>query len=60
MAWLKRYETPIELPWQAFANASTERLELLGLKLPDWDFHQFSPATILRHPVASAPVSASG
>lgn len=58
--WLKRYETHIELPWQARAGASAERLELLGLKMPDWDLHQFDPATIPRHPAASAPASASG
>ncbi|MEM7348596.1 MAG: phytanoyl-CoA dioxygenase family protein [Chloroflexota bacterium] len=38
--WLKRYEAETELPWQAKQNASQQRLELLGLKMPDRDIHQ--------------------
>jgi hypothetical protein len=41
--WLKRYESETALPWQALAGASEERLQLLGLKMPDNDIHQYDP-----------------
>lgn len=41
--WMKRYEHETELPWQATANASELRLQLLGLKMPDRDVHQYDP-----------------
>ena len=39
--WLKRYESHIALPWQAFENASEVRLRLLGVKMPDRDVHMY-------------------
>ena len=39
---LKRYQMEHELPWQAFENASEERLELLGAKMPEGDLHMYS------------------
>ena len=41
--WMKRYEHETELPWQAKENASASRLQLLGLKMPDRDVHQYDP-----------------
>jgi hypothetical protein len=41
--WLKRYEDDQALPWQAFENASEQRLRLLGVKMPDRDLHIYDP-----------------
>ncbi len=41
--WMKRYEHETDLPWQAKQNASALRLQLLGLKMPDQDIHQYDP-----------------
>ncbi len=41
--WLKRYEHDQTLPWQAFENASEQRLRLLGAKMPDRDLHIYDP-----------------
>lgn len=41
--WMKRYEHETTLPWQAAQNASVQRLQLLGLKMPDGDVHQYDP-----------------
>ncbi|MBX3016042.1 MAG: phytanoyl-CoA dioxygenase family protein [Caldilineaceae bacterium] len=41
--WLKRYEAETALPWQALAEASEQRLRLLGIKMPDRDLHQYEP-----------------
>lgn len=41
--WLKRYESNHNLPWQAFENASEQRLRLLGVKMPDRDIHMYDP-----------------
>lgn len=41
--WLKRYESEQTLPWQALENASSARLNLLGVKMPDRDIHQYRP-----------------
>ena len=41
--WLKRYESERALPWQAFENASEQRLRLLGIKMPDRDIHMYTP-----------------
>ncbi len=41
--WMKRYEHETDLPWQAKQNASALRLQLLGLKMPDRDVHQYDP-----------------
>lgn len=41
--WMKRYEHETDLPWQAKANSSELRLQLLGLKMPDRDVHQYDP-----------------
>lgn len=45
--WLRRFDdlhggkhVP---PWQAFQGASEQRLQLLGLKMPDWDIHAYDP-----------------
>jgi hypothetical protein len=43
--WLKRYNYEIDLPWQAFENASEERLRLLGVKMPGKDLHMYEPDT---------------
>ena len=43
--WMKRYEHETDLPWQAKQNASALRLQLLGLKMPDQDIHQYNPDT---------------
>lgn len=42
--WLKRYESHEALPWQAFENASEQRLRLLGVRMPDRDIHMYDPA----------------
>ena len=39
--WLKRYESDRTLPWQALEGASEQRLELLGVKMPAGDIHQY-------------------
>jgi hypothetical protein len=44
--WLKRYESEIQLPWQALDGASEQRLRLLGYKQPDWDIHMYSPVSV--------------
>lgn len=41
--WLKRYESHQTLPWQALEGASEQRLQLLGLKMPDRDIHMYTP-----------------
>jgi len=41
--WMKRYEHETDLPWQATRQASALRLQLLGLKMPDRDIHQYDP-----------------
>ena len=41
--WMKRYESETEFPWQAKQNASEQRLQLLGIKMPDRDIHQYDP-----------------
>jgi ectoine hydroxylase-related dioxygenase (phytanoyl-CoA dioxygenase family) len=41
--WLKRYEANVALPWQALQGASDRRLELLGVKIPAGDIHQYDP-----------------
>lgn len=42
--WLKRYEMNEQFPWQAYENASEQRLRLLGVKMPDGGFHMYDPA----------------
>lgn len=39
--WLKRYNEHEPIPTQAYVNADDRRLELLGLKMPDWDQHMY-------------------
>jgi hypothetical protein len=39
--WLKRYESNMDLPWQALQNASEQRLQLLGIKMPGSDIHMY-------------------
>ena len=39
--WLKRYDAERALPWQALENADETRLQLLGLKMPSGDIHQY-------------------
>lgn len=51
--WLKRYNFEIDLPWQAFENASEQRLRLLGLKMPGHDLHMYEPDEV---ELASQPV----
>ncbi len=41
--WLKRYGGEKALPWQAFEQASEQRLQLLGVKMPDRDIHMYTP-----------------
>lgn len=41
--WLKRYDGHQVIPWQALAGASEQRLELLGVKMPDRDLHMYDP-----------------
>jgi ectoine hydroxylase-related dioxygenase (phytanoyl-CoA dioxygenase family) len=41
--WLKRYNEDMDLPWQALQNASEQRLQLLGVKMPDRDLHIYEP-----------------
>ncbi|MEM7538268.1 MAG: phytanoyl-CoA dioxygenase family protein, partial [Chloroflexota bacterium] len=41
--WMKRYEAETEIPWQALQEASEQRLQLLGVKMPDRDIHQYDP-----------------
>jgi ectoine hydroxylase-related dioxygenase (phytanoyl-CoA dioxygenase family) len=41
--WLKRYNAELELPWQALEEASEQRLQLLGVKMPDKDLHMYTP-----------------
>jgi ectoine hydroxylase-related dioxygenase (phytanoyl-CoA dioxygenase family) len=42
--WLKRYDGDRRLPWQALTDASSERLSLLGVRMPDSDLHMYDPA----------------
>ena len=42
--WLKPYEADQQRPWQALENAGEQRLQLLGLKMPDRDIHMYDPA----------------
>lgn len=37
--WMKRYEHDQPLPWRALVDASPERLQLLGLRMPGRDLH---------------------
>ena len=39
--WLKRYEDDHERPWQAIENASEQRLQLLGHKMPGGDLDMY-------------------
>jgi ectoine hydroxylase-related dioxygenase (phytanoyl-CoA dioxygenase family) len=39
--WLKRYESDAALPWQALEGADEQRLQLLGVKMPAGDIHQY-------------------
>jgi hypothetical protein len=41
--WLKQYHMDEAYPWQAFENASEQRLRLLGVKMPDRDVHMYAP-----------------
>ncbi|WP_167859768.1 phytanoyl-CoA dioxygenase family protein [Paenibacillus cymbidii] len=41
--WLKRYEMNQSFPWQAYENASEQRLQLLGIRMPDRDVHMYDP-----------------
>jgi ectoine hydroxylase-related dioxygenase (phytanoyl-CoA dioxygenase family) len=41
--WLKRYYSETPIPWQALQDASTQRLELLGIKMPDRSLHSYAP-----------------
>ena len=41
--WLKRYEGSVALPWQALEGAGDQRLQLLGVKMPARDIHQYDP-----------------
>ena len=41
--WLKRYENDVALPWQTLDSASQQRLQLLGVKMPNCDLHQYQP-----------------
>ncbi len=41
--WLKRYNADSALPWQALQHASEQRLQLLGIKMPDKDIHMYAP-----------------
>jgi ectoine hydroxylase-related dioxygenase (phytanoyl-CoA dioxygenase family) len=41
--WLKRYDAAFALPWQAYENASEQRLQLLGIKMPGRDLHMYDP-----------------
>jgi ectoine hydroxylase-related dioxygenase (phytanoyl-CoA dioxygenase family) len=41
--WLKPYEADQQRPWQCLENASQARLQLLGVKMPDRDIHQYNP-----------------
>lgn len=43
--WLKRYEHDSALPWRALMNASAQRLQLLGLRMPGRDLHLYELAT---------------
>jgi ectoine hydroxylase-related dioxygenase (phytanoyl-CoA dioxygenase family) len=45
--WLRRFDIEGEkhmLPWQAFENASEQRLQLLGLRMPGSSLHMYDPA----------------
>ncbi len=39
--WLKPYDADKANPWQALEGASQQRLEILGVKQPDWDLHRY-------------------
>lgn len=41
--WLKPYEATQQRPWQCLENASEQRLQLLGVKMPAGDIHQYDP-----------------
>jgi hypothetical protein len=42
--WLKPYEAHQLRPWQCLENASQQRLQLLGVKMPAGDIHMYDPA----------------
>lgn len=39
--WLKPYEVQQQRPWQCLEDASVQRLQLLGVKMPASDIHQY-------------------
>lgn len=39
--WLKRFESDCALPWQAFENASEQRLQLLGVRMPSSNLYRY-------------------
>ena len=41
--WLKPYEAQQERPWQCLEGAGEQRLQLLGVKMPEKDLHQYDP-----------------
>lgn len=41
--WLKPYEAQQQRPWQCLENADQARLQLLGVKMPGNDIHQYDP-----------------
>lgn len=43
--WLKPYEAERQRPWQCLENASAERLQLLGMKMPGRDIHMYDPTS---------------
>lgn len=41
--WLKHYDPDHQRPWQCLENASPQRLQLLGVKMPGRDIHMYDP-----------------
>ncbi len=42
--WLKTYDPERSRPWQCLEGATPERLQLMGVKMPQGDLHMYQPA----------------
>jgi ectoine hydroxylase-related dioxygenase (phytanoyl-CoA dioxygenase family) len=48
--WLRRFDDLHQgkhaPPWEAFRGASDQRLQFLGVRMPDWDIHAYDPTPL--------------
>lgn len=52
--WLKPYFHDRPIPWQALDGASTQLMQILGVKQPDWDLHRYRQHQPSRKPQPQA------